>query len=130
MEYKEILFLVGRALLAFYFLRAGFNHFKHLSMMSGYAGSKGIPSPKAAVAGSGLLLLAGGLSFLTGRFVEWGVLCLVLFLVPVTIMMHAYWKVTDPMAKMGESVNFWKNIAVLGSVLMLLAIPQPWQYML
>lgn len=130
MEYKEILFLVGRALLAFYFLRAGFNHFKHLSMMSGYAGSKGIPSPKAAVAGSGLLLLAGGLSFLTGRFVEWGVLCLVLFLVPVTVMMHAYWKVADPMAKMGESVNFWKNVAVLGSVLMLLAIPQPWQYML
>jgi hypothetical protein len=35
--------------------------------------------------------------------------------------MHAFWKVQDPTAKMGEMVNFMKNIALLGAVLIFLA---------
>jgi putative oxidoreductase len=45
----------------------------------------------------------------------------VLFLVPVTIMIHPFWKVQDPAAKMGEMINFTKNLALLGAVLMMLA---------
>lgn len=40
--------------------------------------------------------------------------------------MHAVWKVADPQQRMGEQVNFSKNIALLGSLLMFLAIPRPW----
>jgi uncharacterized membrane protein YphA (DoxX/SURF4 family) len=50
-----------------------------------------------------------------------GLIALVLFLVPVTFIMHAFWKIQDPMAKMGETINFTKNIALLGAVLILLA---------
>jgi hypothetical protein len=35
--------------------------------------------------------------------------------------MHAFWKVQDPTVKMGEMVNFMKNIALLGAVLIFLA---------
>jgi hypothetical protein len=35
--------------------------------------------------------------------------------------MHTFWKIQDPMAKMGEMINFTKNIALLGAVLILLA---------
>ena len=35
-------------------------------------------------------------------------------------MMHAFWKVQDPMAKMSERVNFTKNMALLGAALILL----------
>jgi putative oxidoreductase len=35
--------------------------------------------------------------------------------------MHPFWKVQDPMAKMGEMVNFTKNLALLGAVAMFLA---------
>jgi hypothetical protein len=34
------------------------------------------------------------------------------------------------MAKMGDMVNFTKNVALLGSSLMFLAIPQPWPFSL
>lgn len=95
-------------------------------MMAGYSQSKGIPSPKAAVVFSGLLLLIGGLSILLGVYPTVGTIALVLFLVPVTFMMHAFWKVKDPMARMGETVNFTKNLALLGAALMLLGVPQPW----
>ena len=50
-----------------------------------------------------------------------GFISLVLFLVPVTLIMHAPWKVEDPQTKMGETVNFMKNFALVGAVLILLA---------
>ena len=82
--------------------------------------------PGIAVAGSGLLLIVGGLGVLLGVYVPWALAALILFLIPVTFMMHAYWKVADPMAKMADQVNFWKNLSLLGAALMMLAVPLPW----
>jgi len=123
---ESTLILIGRLLLGGFFINSGFKHFSNLTMMAGYSQSKGIPSPKAAVLFSGLLLLIGGLSILLGVYPTVGTIALVLFLVPVTFMMHAFWKVKDPMARMGETVNFTKNLALLGAALMLLGVPQPW----
>ncbi len=126
----EIAFLIGRIIVGAYFLFNAFNHFTRVNMMAGYAGSKGVPAPKLAVLGSGVLLLIGGLSILTGFQPIIGVIALVVFLLPVTFMMHNFWAVKDPMQKVGEMVNFLKNLALLGSALMFLAIPQPWPFSL
>ena len=121
----EIAFLVGRIVLGVYYLFNASNHFRNLNMMAGYAGSKGVPAPKLAVAGTGLLLLLGGLSILLGYQPTIGAI-LVIFLVPVAFMMHNFWAVQDPQMKMIETVNFMKNLALAASALMFLAIPQPW----
>jgi putative oxidoreductase len=123
---ESVIFVIGRFLLGGFFVNSGINHFKSIAMMSGYAQMKGVPMPKASVAFSGVLLLLGGLSVLLGVYPTVGVASLALFLIPTTYMMHAFWKVEDPMAKMGETVNFMKNTALLGAALTLLAIPQPW----
>jgi uncharacterized membrane protein YphA (DoxX/SURF4 family) len=123
---ESIIFLIGRLLLGGFFINSGYKHFKFINMMAGYSQSKGIPAPKASVAVTGFLLLVGGLSVLLGVYPTIGAIALVLFLLPVTFSMHAYWKVQDPQARMGETVNFSKNIALLGATLMLLSIPQPW----
>ncbi len=86
--------------------------------------------PRVAVLVSGLLLLVGGLSILTGFQPTVGVLALVLFYLAVTFKMHNFWAIKDEMARMGEMVNFMKNLAIMGSALMFLAIPQPWQFSL
>jgi len=119
---QTALVYLGKILFGGYFLMNAFNHFSNLSMMSGYVQSKGIPAAKLAVLGSGLLLLAGGISVIFNLFPLIGLGALVLFLLPVTFMMHAFWKVQDPQARMGEMVNFMKNIALLGAVLMLLSM--------
>ena len=116
------LFLLGRLLFGGYFMMAGLNHFMHLKMMAGYAASKKVPMPKAAVIVSGLLIFLGGLWVLTGVYVPVGVAELALFLVVVTFKMHDFWNDKDPMAKMGNMVNFQKNTALLGAALMLLQI--------
>lgn len=47
-------------------------------------------------------------------------LLLIVFLVPVTLMMHAFWKETDPQAKQAEQVAFNKNLALIGAALIVL----------
>ena len=117
---SDVLYL-GRILFGGYFLYSALGHFSKLSMMAGYAQSKGIPAPKLAVAGSGILLVIGGLSVIFNVYPLVGLASIILFLVPVTFLMHAFWKVQEPMAKMGEMVNFTKNLALLGAVVILLA---------
>ncbi len=128
MDYTPYLVLVGRVLLGLYFVRSGVNHLRHSGMLTGYAASKGVPMPKLAVPVTGLLMLLGGLGVLLGYMTTWAVGALVLFLVPTTLMMHQFWKVADPMARMGEEINFYKNMGLTGAILMLLAIPQPWMW--
>ena len=126
----ELVFLIGRLIVGIYYVYSASNHFRKLHAMSGYAESKGIPEPKLAVQFSGVLLLIGGLSFLTGFQPIIGIIALVLFFIPVTFTMHAFWKVEDQRAKMQERVNFNKNIALMGSALMFWAIPPPWVFSL
>lgn len=121
-----LLFVIGRILLGGYFLMNGYNHFKNLEGNIGYAKSKGVAMPKLAVGFTGLLLLVGGASIVTGFVTNVGIAVLILFLIPVTFQMHAFWKESDPMKRMGEKINFQKNIALLGAVLMMLALDVPW----
>ena len=125
-----IAFLIGRIILGVYYLYSAVHHFMGIKMMSGYAASKGVPAPKLAVGGSGLLLLLGSLSILLGYQPYIGAIMIVVFLVPVAFMMHNFWAVSDPQAKMGERINFMKDIALAVSALMFLAIPTPWPFSL
>lgn len=120
------LFVLGRILLGGYFIKNGLNHLMNSGALAGYAQSKGVPMPKFMVILTGLMLLLGGTGILLGVGVKCAVLLLSVFLVLTTFKMHQFWKVTDPMQKMGENINFYKNLALLGAVLMLLAIELPW----
>lgn len=122
----QILFLIGRIIVGGYFLMAAFNHFTKTGMMAGYAQSKGTPAPKLAVAGTGVLLLLGGASFLLGYHPTIGTILLVIFLLGVSFKIHNFWTISDPMARMNEQVNFGKNVAMIGFLLMTLMINRPW----
>ena len=126
MSYLDYAFVLGRILYGGFFVLGGLNHFQHLNMMSGFVASKGVPAPKAAVVVSGLLIIVGGLSVIVGYHVWIGLLCIMLFLVPVTFLMHNYWVETDMTQRINQRVNFQKNVALLGAALMMLMISKPW----
>lgn len=122
----EILFILGRVIFGGYFFIAGLKHFRHVKMMSDYAGSKGVPMPRLAVLASGALILLGGLGIFTGVYVKVALALIILFLVLVTFKMHDYWNITDLSQQVPQKINFDKNIALLGAALMMFAIPEPW----
>ena len=105
---------------------SGYNHFKNLGMLTGYAKSKGVPMPREAVLLTGLMMVLGGLGILLWVYLKFAIFLLGVFLLVTTFTMHQYWKVTDPTQKMGEMVNFNKNMALLGALLLLFSIPLPW----
>jgi hypothetical protein len=53
--------------------------------------------------------LIGGISIALGYKTRWGAWLIVAFLVPVTFMMHAYWRLHDPASVHIQSAMFWKN---------------------
>lgn len=118
----DIVVLIGRILFVFVFLTAGFAHFTNRRMMAQYAGSKGIPAALPVVLAGGALLLAGAVSILFGIWADLGALLLVAFLVPTAVLMHSFWKETDPQARMMEMNQFSKDLALAGAALLLFAL--------
>ncbi|MCQ3938379.1 MAG: DoxX family protein [Chloroflexi bacterium] len=125
----DIAFLIGRIVVGLYWLYGAYAHFTQPGLAA-YAEAKGVPFGGLAVRGTGLLLLFGGLSILTGVQPILAILALTVFLLPVTLWMHNFWTVQDPEARETEFLMFTKNIAMLGYTLILLAIPQPWIFSL
>ena len=73
-----------------------------------------------AVPLSGVVALLGGLSVLLGFRTRYGAALIALFLVPVTLTMHAFWNVSDPPMHQMQQISFMKNLSILGGALTLL----------
>jgi putative oxidoreductase len=122
----DILFVVGRLLFGGLFLYNGINHFTNFATTKGYTAYKGVPMPEVATVLSGLWLVISGASVVAGFRPEIGLYMIALFLLGVTPKMHDFWNAHDAQARMGEFINFTKNMAMLGAALALLAVPRPW----
>ena len=120
----KAIFTAGRILFGAFFLYSGIHHFLDREEMAGYAGSKGVPAPDAAVVGSGALLVVGGLSLITGRETKIGGAAIALFLSSVSPVMHNFWD-TPPEQKQNQMIHFSKNMALLGAALCLAAAREP-----
>src|SRR3989475_11790977 len=85
----------------------------------GYAPQAGVPAPGLLVPLSGVIATLGGLSVTLGYKAKIGAWLIVLFLVPVTLMMHNFWAVTDPMMHGMQIAMFMKNVSMLGAALLI-----------
>lgn len=118
----DVVALIGRILFSLLFLGSAFGHLTQANAMAGYVASRGLPQPKLAVLGSGVLILIGGLMVLLGIWIDLGALLLVIFLIPTAFLMHPFWKETDAMAKQNEIASFQKDISLAGAALLILAL--------
>ena len=113
----RFLFPLGRVLFAFNFGLALPYHFTHEAVQ--VAAEQGVPLAGVLVPLSGVLALAGGLSVAIGYKTRWGAWALVAFLVPVTLWMHAFWRLSNPNTVLVEQVLFLKNLSMLGAALLI-----------
>ncbi|GIV57037.1 MAG: hypothetical protein KatS3mg040_1805 [Candidatus Kapaibacterium sp.] len=110
--------LLGRVLYSLIFLMSGLKvHFSAQGVQ--YAEANGVPAASVLVPLSGILEILGALSIIIGYRAKLGAWLLVLFLVPVTFTMHAFWAVTDPMQQQIQLSMFLKNLALLGGALII-----------
>ena len=85
-----------------------------------------MPAAPLAIIVSGLMILAGGIAIVVGRWVRPGAALIALFLVAVTPVMHSFWSDSDPQRARFNKTQFEKNLALLGAAVMLCMISEPW----
>ena len=129
---NEVLLLLGRVLFASLFIMSGINHLTKTKGLAQYAASGGVPAPTAAVIVTGVMILVGGISMLLGYEPRVGALLLAVFLIPVAIIMHRFWGLTDAAMAQSQQIHFWKNISMAGAALMIYyfatVYPGAWPY--
>src|SRR5947207_2334624 len=100
----KILVPIGRFLYSFIFVMSSFKHFG--PELKQYAASHGVPAASFLVPVAGLLILIGGLSILLGYRAKCGAWFIIVFLIPVTLVMHNFWAVADPQMHQMQMINF------------------------
>ena len=117
---QNLFALVGRALLALLFVPAGFSKIAGFAGVAGYIASKGVPLPEVCAALAIAAELGLGLLLLVGWQARWAALGLAVFTAVITPIFHNFWAV-DAAQKMMQQQAFFKNLAVVGGLLVIAA---------
>jgi putative oxidoreductase len=117
---QDVMTLIGRVLIAYLFIPAGWGKIAGFAGTAGYIASKGVPFPEvcAAIAVAGELGL--GLLLLLGWQTRWAALGLAIFVAVITPIFHGYWAVPEAQMMMQKQA-FNKNLATVGGLLIIAA---------
>jgi putative oxidoreductase len=118
--------LLGRVLLAFIFVIAGFGKLTGFSGTAAYMSSKGIPIAEVLLVPTIIIELGGGLLLAVGYKARWAALAIFLFIIPTTLIFHNFWAVGPDQVQM-QLIQFQKNLAIMGGMLYVVFNgPGPW----
>ena len=117
---QNTLALVGRLLLALLFIPAGLGKIGGFAGTVGYIGSVGLPLPTLGAILAIVVEVGAGLALLAGFGTRVAAVALALFTLVATVIFHAYWAVPPEQAMM-QQLMFFKNVAVVGGLLVLAA---------
>ncbi len=118
---------LARPMLAAVFVTGGLDALRHpgkrtdlaapiVGTLSAYTG---IPDdPELAVRANGALMATAGLMLATGRLPRLAGGLLAASLIPTTCAGHPFWNQSDPANRKTDQVQFQKNLAMLGGVLL------------
>ena len=112
--------LVGRILLAILFITSGWGKIGGFDGTAAYMTAKGLPMAQVLLPLTILLELGGGILLVVGFKARWAALALFLFLIPTTLIFHAFWGI-DPKEAGMQQINFLKNVSIAGGMLMVFA---------
>jgi len=74
--------------------------------------------PESLVKLDGAIKVVGGLGLIVGPFARPAALLLAGSLVPTTLAGHRFWETNDPEQRVSDRVEFFKNVSLLGGLLM------------
>jgi putative oxidoreductase len=119
--YESLAAFVGRIFLALIFVVSGVGKISGYAGTAAYMASKGLPLVEILLPLTIAVELGGGLLLALGWKARWAALALFLFLIPTTLIFHQFWGLEPKLAQM-QKIHFLKNVAIMGGMLMVLAI--------
>jgi putative oxidoreductase len=107
--------LIGRIGLAAIFLLSGFSKLAAPAATIGYIQSAGLPLPQVAFGIAALIEVGGGLALVLGFRTRIVAAILAAFAIVTAFAFH------NNFADQGQFINFWKNVAMAGGLLQVVA---------
>lgn len=108
--------LAGRVLLALVFLLSGIQKLSSFEPTRSYMQSAGMPAATLFLILAISLEVFGGVALVLGLGTRVVALALVLFLLPVTLTFHGFWRHAG-FEQQQQLVEFLKNLAIIGGLL-------------
>jgi putative oxidoreductase len=121
MSDASYLILLARVLLSSPFVYSGVDKCWRWDAAQREVAASGLPGPTLFHIVTVLVQLGGGLSLLLGIEARLGALLLLLFLMPVTVMYHPFWRRSGAEFAT-EADHFLSNLAIIGGLLVIVAI--------
>ena len=118
---QALAMLLARLLLCLPFLYSGVDKCWRWNAAQREVAASGLPWPTLLHLITVLVQLGGGLSLSVGIEARLGALVLLLFLIPVTIMYHPFWKRSGNDFVV-EADHFLSNVAIIGGLLAVVAV--------
>jgi len=84
----------------------------------GFVAARGIPLPMLAAAGAGLFEVLVPLGLFHRRSERWATLALAVYCLATALLFHDWWDYSGG-ARAAQTVNFMKNLALAGALLVL-----------
>ncbi len=118
---KNVVDLLGRILLSFIFLYDAYDSIFYFKDTKAKLTSYGLLWKQDwLIVGAIIFLVLGGLMLLFGYRPKLGAVLLLLYWIPVTFIVHAYWEYEEPTRRL-QALLFTKNIAIMGALLLVWA---------
>jgi putative oxidoreductase len=117
---KDVAALLGRVLLALMFVWDGYGKIAGYAGTAGWMASVGMPMVGVFLPLAILVELGGGIALIVGWKARWVALALAGFTLVASLIFHNFWAMTGD-AVMTNTLFFYKNIAVIGGMLMVFA---------
>lgn len=119
---QGIVAVVGRVFLCTIFLLSALgNKIPNFQTVAGIMAKVGIPAPQFMLVGAIVFLIAGSLSVIVGYRARIGAALLLVFLVLATYYFHNFWTLSDTQLKQEQMIQFMKNLALMGAMLLVIA---------
>ncbi|WP_181441960.1 DoxX family protein [Swingsia samuiensis] len=123
---SDLGFLLGRILIASFFLAVGVRQLKRFSNTVDYVASLKIPFPKLSAAGAIAVELILGSCIVLGVYCTSSALILAMHTLITAYLGHNYWSASEE-KEYGLWLHFYKNISITGG-LIILAMAGPGNY--
>ena len=113
----DFVILVSRVMIGAIFVLSGWPKLLNYSATVANLSKRGVPEFLAYFAPP--VEFFGGLALILGFLTPYAALLMLLFTVIATATSHRFWEFTDPAQYRAQSSNFWKNVAIMGGILLL-----------
>lgn len=114
--------LIGRLFMAFIFIFSAIHRMTNFQEAVMYSHSVGVHTAlNFRLVLATILELIGAVSFILGYKIEIGAICLLIFMIPVTILFHGFWAYTGQEQAM-QLMHFVMNTSLIGGILFVLGM--------